>query len=452
MEILKLPKNLFTPAKVLAIGFASVIVVGGFLLSLPFASAHGDFTPFIDAIFTSTSAVCVTGLIVVDTAKHYSFWGKGIILLLIQIGGLGYMTLATMMFVLFNKKITISDKLAMQEGASQFTLYNIVGFIKYVVKLTMLIEGMAAVILTVHWLNYFPLPQAIGHAVFHSVSAFCNAGFSSFSSNLSSFITDPMVNLTIAFLIILGGLGFIVLNELHSYKRGKRLSLHTRITVFTTLFLLLLGTATIFCLEYNNPNTLQPLSLGTKVLASFFSAVTPRTAGFNTLNFGIMHAATMFFVIVLMFIGASPGSTGGGIKTTSFAVVLVTVWATIRGRFNVNIMGRRLPVEIVRKSLSLVFLSLGLIVVITAGLLFMQVSGDFLRILFEVVSAFGTVGLSVVPDGTISLSGYFSGAGKLFIVIMMYLGRVGPLTIGTALMRSRKQELYTYAEEKVLIG
>lgn len=452
MGILNLPKNLLTPAKVLAFGFASVIITGAFLLSLPFASARGDFTPFVDAIFTSTSAVCVTGLIVVDTATHYSAWGKGIILLLIQIGGLGYMTLATMMFVLFNKKITISDKLAMQEGASQFTLYNIVGFIKYIVKLTVLIEGTAAVVLTIHWLKDFPLSEAIGHAVFHSVSAFCNAGFSTFSSNLSSFVSDPVVNLTIAFLIILGGLGFIVLSELHSYKRGKRISLHTRLTALTTIFLLLLGTVTIFCLEYSNPDTFQPLSPGSKVLASFFSAVTPRTAGFNTLNFGIMHAVTMFFVIILMFIGASPGSTGGGIKTTSFAVVLATVWATVRGSFNVNIMGRRLPAEIVRKSLSLVILSLGLIVVITSGLLLMRVSGDFLRILFEVVSAFGTVGLSAVPSGTISLSGYFPAVGKLFIVIMMYLGRVGPLTIGTALMQSRKQELYTYAEEKILIG
>lgn len=440
-----------SPAKVLTLGFASIILMGAVLLSLPFASADGQFTSFIDALFTATSAVCVTGLIVVDTAKYYSFWGKSVILFLIQIGGLGYMTLATLMFIFFNKKITIRDKLALREGTSRFSLDDIVGFVKYIVKITLFIEGLAALILTIHWSKQFPFKEALGHAIFHSVSAFCNAGFSTFSTNLSSFVTDPVVNFTIAFMIILGGLGFIVISELQSFRKGARLSVHTRMSVTITLLLLAIGTGLIFAFEYQNPDSLHSLSFGQKMLASFFQAVTPRTAGFNTLNLGLLRPISLFLMIILMFIGSSPGGTGGGIKTTTFGLIIMAIWAMLRGKVNVNVFGRKMTLEMIRKSMTLTLLSLILISLVTAGILMVNKNVDFLRILFEVFSAFGTVGLSAV-SGTVSLSSYFPAVGKLLIIVLMYFGRVGPLTIGTALIESKEQELFNYAEEKVLIG
>ncbi|MDD5492000.1 MAG: TrkH family potassium uptake protein [bacterium] len=442
---------MFTPHKVLAIGFASLILLGALLLTMPFANARGEATSFIDALFTSTSAICVTGLVTVDTATHYSFWGKSIILLLIQIGGLGYITLATMMFLLFNKQLSIKDKLNIQEGVNQYSLADLGSFVKYIVKITLLIEGLATLILTIHWSREFPVKDAFGHALFHCVSAFCNAGFSTFSSNLSHYSTDVVVNLTITSLIIIGGLGFIVISEIHNYRQRKKISIHTRMALKITALLLLVGTLVILVLEYKNPAIMASLPLDQKVLVSYFQAVTPRTAGFNTVNFGLMQPATLFFVIMLMFIGASPGGTGGGIKTTTFGIMIASIKATLRGKYNVNIYSRKMSGEIVRKSFVLTSIAIFLVILVTMGLAIIE-KQDFLRILFEVVSAFGTVGLSAAPAGNISLSGYFSDLGKLLIAITMYFGRVGPLTLGIAIMEAKGHELYTYAEEKVLIG
>jgi trk system potassium uptake protein len=442
---------MFTPHKVLAIGFASLILFGALLLTMPFASARGESTSFVDALFTSTSAICVTGLVTVNTATHYSLWGKSIILLLIQIGGLGYITLATMMFLLFNKQLSIRDKLNIQEGVNQYSLADLGSFVKYIVKITLLIEGIAALILTIHWSREFPVKDAFGHALFHSVSAFCNAGFSTFPSNLSLYTTDLIVNLTITSLAIIGGLGFIVINELHNYRQRQKISIHTRMALKITALLLLIGTLVILILEYKNPAIMAFLPLDQKILASYFQAVAPRTAGFNTVTFGLMHPATLFFVIVLMFIGASPGGTGGGIKTTTFGIIIASIKATLRGKYNVNIYNRKMPGEIVRKSSALACIALSLVILVTMGLCIVE-KKDFLHILFEVVSAFSTVGLSAGSSGNISLAGYFSDLGKLLIVVTMYFGRVGPLTIGIALMEAKGHELYTYAEEKVLIG
>ncbi len=442
---------MFTPHKVLAIGFASLILVGALLLTMPFANARGESTHFIDALFTSTSAICVTGLVTVNTATHYSLGGQFIILLLIQIGGLGYITLATMMFLLFNKQLSIKDKLNIQEGVNQYSLADLGSFIKYIVKITLLIEGFATLILTIHWSREFPIKEAFGYALFHSVSAFCNAGFSTFPSNFSRYTTDVIVNLTITSLFIIGGLGFIIISELHSYRQRKKLSVHTRMVLKITALLVLAGTLVILILEYKNPAIMASLPLDKKILVSYFQAVTPRTAGFNTVTYGLMQPATLFFVILLMFIGASPGGTGGGVKTTTFGIMIASVKATLRGKYNINIHNRKIPGEIVRKSFALAFTALVLVILVTMGLLILE-KQNFLHILFEVVSAFGTVGLSAVPAGTVSLSGYFSDLGKLLIAITMYFGRVGPLTLGIAIMEAKGHELYIYAEEKVLIG
>ncbi len=442
---------MFTPQRVLAVGFASLILVGALLLSMPFANARGQHTAFIDALFTATSAICVTGLVTVNTATHYSLWGKSIILFLIQIGGLGYITLATMMFLLFNKQLSIKDKLNIQEGVNQYSLADLGSFVKYIVKSTLLIEGVATLLLTIHWSREFPVKDAFGYALFHSVSAFCNAGFSAFPNNLSNYVTDVMVNLTITSLIIIGGLGFIVINELHNYRRQKKLSVHTKMALKISGLLILAGTLVILVLEYKNPAIMSTLRLDQKILVSYFQAVVPRTAGFNTINIGLLHPATLLFMMILMFIGASPGGTGGGIKTTTFGIIIASVKATLRGKYHVNIYNRRIPGEIIRKSFALALVSFSLVILVTIGLMIIE-KRDFLRILFEVVSAFGTIGLSAVPAGNISLAGYFSGLGKFLLLITMYFGRVGPLTLGIALMEAKGTELFSYAEEKVLIG
>ncbi len=440
-----------SPSQVLAIGFISIILVGTILLNLPISSRDGNIPKFIDSLFTATSAVCVTGLIVADTGDDFSVFGQIIILILLQIGGLGYMTMATLTALFIGKRITLRDRVIMQEALNQFNLAGLVRFTLYIVKITLLFEIIGAVILSLHWLGKFNLIKAVYFGIFHSLAAFCNAGFSLFNNNLSSFAKDPVVNLTISSLIIIGGIGFIVISDLYMYRHTKRLLVHTKFAITITAALIFLGTLIIFILEKNNPATLGGLSLGNKFLTSYFQAVTARTAGFNTLNIGLLTNASLFFVIILMFIGASPGGTGGGIKTTTFGTVINEVWVTLRGRREVNIFKRRLDFEIIRKSFAVFFLSMGLVVLITMILLVIE-KEELMRVLFEVTSAFGTVGLSAAKTGSLSLSSTFSAAGKVLIIITMFVGRLGPLTLGVAVIQEEDKIRYKYAEEKLLIG
>jgi len=446
-----------TPARVLFMGFASIILTGAVLLWLPVSAAPGKTTTLVDALFTATSAVCVTGLIVLDTPNHFSFFGHIVIMLLIQAGGLGYMTVASIIILLLRRRVSLKDRLVLQEALNVFTLEGIVRFVKRVVIITVLVEGTAAAILTIRWMRDFPLPRAFFLGLFHSVSAFNNAGFALFSDNLAQYVGDPTIVLVITSNIIIGGIGYLVINELgERWRAGNRaihLSLHARLALTTTACLIVGGTTLLLLFEVENPRTLQPMDFLTRILAAYFQAVTPRTAGFNTIDIGGMIPMAQMILISLMFIGASPGGTGGGIKTTTFGVLMATVYTHIKGRADVLLFRRRLSVDTITKAYNVATSAFFLVLTVTFFLLYLE-GEPLLTLIFETTSAFGTVGLSMSKPGMVtSISGLFSVTGKLLIILTMFAGRVGPITVGAALMAiGASKAPYRYPEGRVLIG
>lgn len=434
----------FSPAKTLVAGFAFVILGGALLLCLPFASAAGRGTDFLTALFTATSAVCVTGLVVVDTGTYWSFWGQLIILILIQTGGLGFMTMATLFFLFTGKKIGLKERMLIRESLNQVDVAGVVRLVRAVLIFTFLTEGFFALVLSFRWFSDFGWPRCVWMGVFHAVSAFNNAGFDLFGDfrSLTAYVDDPVVVLSVSALIVLGGLGFSVALNILPGKR-QRLSLHSRLVLLITL--LLLGGAFICFLFLEWTNTLEGLSLSGKFLASLFQAVTPRTAGFNTVDIAGLRTATQFFLIMLMFIGASPGSTGGGIKTTTFGLLVAAAWSFARGEEGVNVLRRRIPADQVYKALA-IFLLAAVLVVFTTMALNITEQADFLSILFETVSAFGTVGLSM------GLTPHLSFPGRVLIILTMFCGRLGPLTLAFALAQRKQKFPVRYPEEKILIG
>jgi len=440
------------PAQFVVLSFAAVITLGTLLLWLPISSQSGKFTPFIDALFAATSATCVTGLVVRDTGTYWSLFGQIVILLLIQMGGLGYMTLATFFPIILGRKVGLIDRVRLAETLSVSSLKGIMLLAKYVLFSVLLVEGVGALVLFLRFLFLMPPLKAIYFGVFHAVSAFCNAGFDvmgTFSgpySSLTYFRGDVLVNLTICFLIIVGGIGFMVVaNLVRHFRYREPLALHTKIVLISTAVLLVFGTLIILGMEFNNSGTLASLPLGEKILASFFQAVTPRTAGFNTLNLSSMNVGTLMFIAMLMFIGASPGGTGGGVKTSTLAVLLATIRSTVKGYGDAVIFGRQIPTYLIRKALSVVVLSF-LLVCLVSLLLSITEPFVFTSILFEVASGFGTVGLStgITPDLTT--------AGKLFIIFTIFSGRVGTLSLVTALILRRRETRLRYPQEDVIVG
>jgi trk system potassium uptake protein TrkH len=451
MRSASMPRSL-SPAQFLAATFFGLIALGSLLLWLPLSAPAGREVAFVDALFTSTSAVCVTGLIVKDTPVDFSAFGQIVILLLIQAGGLGYMTLSTILAVALGKKLSLHERATLQEALNIDTREELVRFTFAVFRTTLLFELAGAVILTIRWLPEQGLGRATYFAVFHAVSAFNNAGFSLFSDNLVRFRSDVTVNLVISSLVICGGLGFFVLRELRAVRSWAGLSMHTKLVLVVTGILLAGGTTAFFLLEWSNPRTLGSLSVGDKLMAAYFQAVTPRTAGFNTIDTAGLTAASLFVTMALMFIGASPGGTGGGVKTTTFGITVFALWATVRGDREPVVFKRRISAEVVAKAffISLIaFLTLNLV----AGLILIVERSDLLPTLFETTSAFGTVGLSVGrPGSVLSLSGHLSSAGKLLITAMMFVGRVGPLTVAVALAARRERARIRYPEGRVMIG
>ena len=425
-----------SPSQFLATSFLAIIGVGGLLLSLPMAAAEGRQVPMLDAFFTSVSAVCVTGLITLDIPVDYSGFGLVVIMLLIQAGGLGYMTLSTVFVAAIGRSVSLQERLTLQEALNVQNMEGLVRFAGTVLKLTLVIEGIGAAILTLRWWPVMGFREALWHGVFHAVSGFNNAGFALWSDNLSSWRGDLVVNLVITSLIIAGGLGFFVWAELIRLNRRQvRLSVHTRLVLVATAALLVGGTLAFLLLEWNNPRTLAGLPIGERVLAAWFQSVTARTAGFNTIDIGAMTHPALFVMMALMFIGASPGSTGGGVKTTTFSITLAALWATVRGADDTVIFKRRLAAEVVAKAF---FISLIAFVAlnVVAWLVLLTEGRDLLKTLFETTSAFGTVGLSMGEAGApVSLSGFFSPAGKLLMMAMMFIGRVGPLTLAIAVAK-----------------
>ncbi|MFH1710607.1 MAG: TrkH family potassium uptake protein [bacterium] len=432
------------PGTLIALSFFLVILIGGILLSLPISSASGHSTNFLDSYFTANSATCVTGLIVLDTGTYFSLFGLIVLIFLMQVGGLGYMTFSVFAMLVLRKKLFVSERLMMQEALNIYSGKEVADVLKKIFAIVFTIEGIGMLILFLRWAPELGVSKGILYAVFHAVSAFNNAGFAlppNFA-NLSPYVTDIIINLTITTLIIIGGMGFIVISDV---LKGQRLSLHSKITIATTAILIALGTAGFLFLEYSNPSTLGPLSLGDKMLASYFQAVTPRTAGFHTLNTGTLFVPTLIMVMFLMFIGASPGGTGGGIKTSTFAVLIGTIRATLKGLKDTVMFRRRIPHETVRRAFTITTLSV-FIVVFAVLLLNYFEKFSLLESAFEVFSAFGTVGLSM------GITPKLSSIGKLIIIVVMFIGRVGPLSLALTLLIQQKEPKVEYPKEYISIG
>ncbi|HOC19575.1 MAG TPA: TrkH family potassium uptake protein [Vicinamibacterales bacterium] len=439
-----------SPAQLLTVSVVALIVTGTVLLALPAAGGRGRVA-LIDAAFTSTSAVCVTGLNVLDTPRDLSLFGQFVLMALIQLGGLGYMTLTTVVAVAIGRQLTVKERLTLHEALNTETMEGLGRFALSVLKLTLAFELTGAALLALRWLHDLGAARAAYYGLFHAVSAFNNAGFALFSDNLVRFRGDWLVNLVVCGLIVCGGLGFVVLRELGHARGLRRLSVHTRLVIGLTALLIVGATAALFFLEGRNPATLAQLPLHERLLASFFQAVTPRTAGFNTIDIGAMAPASLFLLMILMFIGASPGGTGGGVKVTTFGITVAALVATVRGRADTTLFRRRVAPEIVTRAffISLIaFLALNTI----AGLLLVFEGRQLLPTLFETTSAFGTVGLSMGEGGPLSLAGHFSAPGKLLLMAMMLAGRVGPLTLAVALAGGGTPPRVRYPEGRVLIG
>ena len=446
--------NSMDPAQTMVIGFAAVILFGAFLLNLPIATKSGESIGILDALFTATSAVCVTGLIVVDTATYWSNFGQVIIITLIQIGGLGFMTIATMFALLTKKKINLRERLLIQESLNQRDLSGMVKLSRYVILITFLIEGIGAILLSFTFIPQFGLGRGIWYSIFHAISAFCNAGFDLMGSvsgpfsSLTYYVDNFMIVMTISMLIILGGIGFPVMLDVINCKKISRLNMHSKIVLITTAILIGLGSVFMFLVEFNNPNTLGNLSLPGKVLASLFQSVTSRTAGFNTIDLTLIRESSLFIMIILMFIGASPASTGGGIKTTTLATLLITVKCFISGKVEIEVFERRIGSSIITKAVGIFFIAVSLVVLGTLALSLTDPGFTLVECGFEIVSAIATVGLSIGGSPNLTTM------GKIVVMIAMFIGRVGSLTIFVALLSkgAREKPPVRYPEGKIIVG
>jgi trk system potassium uptake protein len=447
------------PAQVIVVSFLTAILMGAVLLSLPIALAPGNETALIDSLFTATSAVCVTGLIVKDTGAFFSPFGKLIILMLIQIGGLGIMTFSTMFAILLGRKLSITENITIKSALGQVNIESLSRLILYIVVFTFSVELIGAGMLYWRWSNLFDWGSVatMQRAVFHSVSAFCNAGFSLFSTSLMAFSKDAPTIIIFSILIILGGLGFIVFLDIPKliFRRKTKVfglshvSLQTKIVIIVTCALIITGALAVCLFEYNY--ALRGMDLKEKLLACAFTSITPRTAGFNVIDTSSLRPVTLFTIIMLMFIGASPGSTGGGIKTVTFGIILASFYSMFRNRDRITVFKRTVPKDVYRRAGVIVFLAL---IVVTASTFLLAAteqapaysSHHFLGILFESTSAFGTVGLStgITPGLTV--------LGKFIIICTMFIGRVGPLTLALAIAMKSDKTDYRYPEEKLMVG
>jgi trk system potassium uptake protein TrkH len=440
------------PTQAIVLGFATIILIGTILLSLPAASKSGEGTSIIDALFTATSATCVTGLVVVDTFTHWTVFGQLVILLLIQVGGLGFMTMATMFSMVLGRRISLKERLIIVESLNQYNLQGVVKLTQRILVGTLFFESVGAILLSIRFIPEFGLVNGIYKGIFHSISAFCNAGFDLMGqygkfSSLTMYVNDPIVNIIIMSLIVIGGLGFAVWDDIYRTRSLKELHLHTKLVLVVTSILLLFGFVFFFLLEFNNDATLKPLDIKGKLLASMFQSVSPRTAGFNTLNVSDLKDASIFITILLMFIGGSPGSTAGGIKTTTVGVLIYAIISVIKGRNDTELFKRRLNQSVVMRAFAITIISAFLVAISTIILSIFE-KASLVEVFFESTSAFGTVGLSM------GITPKLHFVSRLAIIITMFLGRVGVLTMALALAhRSQSDQLnYRYREDKVMVG
>ncbi len=443
----------FSPARIFVLSFAGVIVTGAILLWFPFSATQGHLR-FVDALFSSTSAVCVTGLVVIDVGKDLTTLGQVITIFLFQIGGLGIITFSTVFFVLMGRGISFKGRDIVQSTFLHTPTRNFIVILKSVLWFTFVTEAIGTLFLFIRFSRDFSPGTALYHAVYNAISAFNNCGYSLFSDSLMGYQGDLIVNLTIMGLIFHGGIGFVVQYEILARLKGvqKKFSVHTKIVIISTAVLIVSGAFLFYLFERNH--IIRDVPIGTKILASLFQSITPRTCGFNTVDIGLLTNATLLLLIVLMFIGASPGSTGGGVKTTSVALLFMMIWNRMKGNEDVNVFNRTVPKEIISRTISIIFASAFSVAIIWSVLL---ITGGgnlpiaesrhfFVEYLFDTVSAFGTVGLSM------GITPKLNDIQKYALIIMMFAGRVGPLTLAFSLSRSTGKRGLTYAEEGVMVG
>jgi trk system potassium uptake protein TrkH len=453
LQVKPLFSRFLSPERIFILGFAGYILLGTLFLWLPLSAAR-DPISFVDALFTSTSAVCVTGLVTVDISKSFSFFGQVVTIVLFQVGGLGIITFSTVFFVMMGRGISFKGREIVQSTFLHTPQANFMVILKSVLWFTIFFESIGILLLWYRFGYDFPVGQAFYQAIYHAISAFNNCGLSLFPDSLVRYQGDLIVNLTVMALIVAGGIGFVVQHEVFAKLRGrqKKLSVHTRIVLLSTGILILGGAVLIYVFERDH--ILYGLPARNQILAVFFQSVVPRTAGFNTVDIGFLTNATILLMIILMSIGASPGSTGGGVKTTSASLLFLLMWARLRGNEEVNVFRRTIPKEIISKTIAIIFASGFAVSLVTSVLLFTS-AGDlapsetrrfFVEYLFETVSAFGTVGLSmgVTPD--------LNTVQKMVIILMMFAGRVGPLTLAFSFSRRAMTKSLIYAEEGIMVG
>lgn len=439
----------FSPYMTILLSFMVVTILGGILLSLPISMRYGKSVKLIDGFFIATSAICVTGLSSIDIGSVYNIFGQMVILVLIQLGGLGVITFTSVIIIMISKKIGYYTKKIVQEDINIDTTFKIEEYVKKVILSVIVIEFIGTVILFFEFIKKFGFLKAVYYSFFHSVSAFCNAGFSLFSDNLYGFKNSFIINMTIPLLIFLGGIGFSTILNCYNVlrKKEKRLTSTTKLSIKISIFLVIIGMVAMFFLEYSNKSTIGNLSFGQKLEASFFQSVTTRTAGFNTISILGLKRSTSLLFVILMFIGASPGSTGGGIKTTTIGLIILGTLATLKNKDTIEYDKRSVSWRIYSKAITVLFISLIYTTICVFLLILFERNKNLLDLVFEVFSAFGTVGLSR------NLTPSLADISKFILIVTMFVGRVGPFTIALALSKSNlKKGRYTYPQENILIG
>ena len=453
------------PTRKIILGFFLIVCIGTFLLNLPIASNDGESIGVVNALFTATSAVCVTGLVVVNTLEHWTIFGKVVIISLIQIGGLGFMTIITMFLIMLKRRITLRERMVIQQSLNQDNVSGMVKLVKNVIKGTFIVEGIGAILLSIYFVPHYGIVRGIAMGIFHSISAFCNAGFDIIGEDsLMPYASNVYINGIIISLIVLGGLGFTVWldvikvirlkkkNKLSLKSAFSKLSLHSKVVLLFTPTLVVGGAFLIFLFEYGNPETLGSLGIVGKVTASFMQSVTLRTAGFFSISQSDMTYASKFLSVILMFIGGSPAGTAGGVKTSTCAILIIAVMSVARGSITTNIWGRKIPFSLIQKSLAVFLISLfalvGMTMLLTITETGMAIKYEFIDLLFETTSALCTVGI------TTGITPYLSTLGKIIIATAMFMGRVGPISIVIGL--AKKQDNYSehveYPEEGLMVG
>lgn len=440
----------FNALPMIALGFLGLILFGSVLLTLPVASATGRRVPWFDALFTSTSAVCVTGLVVRDTGTAYSTFGHVVLMLLIEAGGLGFMTFATLLFRLLGRGFTMRDRMILRESLNEDDLGGVVNLVMWVARSAFVVQLAGAVLFSIRLVPIYGTAKGLFFSVFHAISAFCNAGFDLFGggASLTGFSGDALINLTAIALVVVGGIGFGTVHDIIHKRRFDRLRLNTKLVLVSYGSLLLAGFVIVLVFEWNNPATLGPLSMGHKVLAALFQSVTLRTAGFNTIDQAALRDSTKLVGGLLMLVGCAPASTGGGIKVTTFALIVLTVRMVARGESSIVVFRRRIDRTMIQRAIAIAFIAMAVAFVDICILSLIQPDCAFLDLYYECVSAVGTVGISAIGSANLR------PLGRLLIIITMYIGRIGPLTMALLFMKREKhaRELIQYPEDRVMLG